>query len=176
MSTDKVIHPEVRIGHVHLNVSDLQRATGFYHGVLGFKIAIDGSAFGLKAVFLNAGDYHHHIALNTFTTEGAAPPPKGHTGLYHFAILYPDREQLVDAVRRLAAIEYPIDSAVDHGATVAIYLRDPDGNGIELSYDLPRNEWHDASGRPVVKAVPFDWHVLLEQQRATQGPLTYAAP
>jgi catechol 2,3-dioxygenase len=164
MSANNVIHPDVRIGHVHLNVSDLDRAAAFYHGVLGFKISADGRAFGLKAIFLNAGDYHHHIALNTFTTEGAAPPPKSHTGLYHFAVLYPNRAQLVDAVRRLCAIDYLIDSAVDHGGSLALYLRDPDGNGVELSYDLPRSEWFDAQGRPVMKADPFDWHELLEDE------------
>jgi catechol 2,3-dioxygenase len=169
MSADNVIHPDVRIGHVHLSLSDLDRATAFYHGVLGFKIAINGQAFGLNAVFLNAGDYHHHIALNTFTTKGAVPPPKGHTGLYHFAILYPSRAQLMDAVRRLAAIDYPIESAVDHGGSVAFYLRDPDDNGVELSYDLPRSEWFDAQGQPILKAVPFDWRALLEDEVALAG-------
>ena len=160
MST--TIHPDVRIGHVHLDVSNLERATAFYRDVLGFKVSINGPAFGLNAMFLNAGDYHHHIALNTFTTEGAAPPPKGNTGLFHFAILYPDRTEWVDALQRLVSINYPIDSAVDHGGTIALYLRDPDGIGIELSYDLPRPEWYDANGHFIVKAERFDWRELLE--------------
>lgn len=151
------------IGHVHLRVADLDRAMAFYRDVLGFSVTGYGPDFGLPVAFLAAGDYHHHIALNTVTSLGGSPPPVGHTSLHHVAILYPGREALGQAVQRLAEYGWPIDSAEDHGATISIYLNDPDGNGLELYYYQPRTNWFDESGRPVVKAEPFDWHSLLDR-------------
>ena len=155
-------HPDVRIGHVHLRVADLERATAFYRDVLGFTVTAYGPDVGLPGVaFLAAGGYHHHIGLNTWTSEGGEPPPEGHTGLYHFAIVYPERRELGSAVGRILQHGYPIDGAEDHGATVSVYLSDPDGNGIELYYDRPREKWFDPEGRPIVKAEPFDPRELL---------------
>ena len=132
------------------------------HDVLGFDVIAYGPDFGLPgAAFLAAGGYHHHIGLNTWTSESGTPPPDGHTGLHHFAIVYPDRRELGRAVRRLLDHGHPIDGAEDHGATVSVYLRDPDGNGIELYYDRPREEWFDPEGRPIVKAEAFDPRELL---------------
>lgn len=140
----ELLHSETRIGHVHLKVSDIDRALAFYEGVLGFEVT---SRLGDQVVFLSAGGYHHHIALNTWESKGSTPPPAGHTGLYHFAILFPSRKDLAAAVRRLKSAAYPIDGAADHGVSEAIYLTDPDGNGIELYVDRPREEWiHDANG------------------------------
>lgn len=153
-----------QIGHVHLRVADLDRAVEFYRDVLGFNVTGYGPDMGLPIAFLAAGDYHHHIGLNTFQSLGGTRPPEGHTGLYHVAILYPDQESLAEAVQRLVDHEWPIDSAEDHGATVSIYLNDPDGNGLELYYDRPREYWLDANGRPVIKAEQFDWHDLLDGQ------------
>src|SRR5690349_14555345 len=150
------LHPAVRIGHVRLRVAELERATAFYRDVLGFTVTIDGRTFGLQAVFLAAGDYHHHIALNTWVSAGGTPPPPGHTGLHHVALLYPDQHQLARAIQRLVDRDYPIDEARDHGGTVSVYLRDPDGNGIELYYDRPREEWFDAQGNWIFKAEAFD--------------------
>jgi len=156
-------HPDIRLGHVHLRVADLARATAFYRDVLGFDVTAYGPDFGIPgAAFLSSGGYHHHVGLNTWQSEGGSPPPDGHTGLYHFALLYPDRRGLGHAVRRLLDHGYPIDGAEDHGATVSVYLRDPDGNGIELYYDRPRSEWFDPQGNPVLKADPFDPRELLE--------------
>lgn len=149
---------ETRIGRVHLKVSDLARSTAFYRDVLGFAV----TAHGLPGTFLAAGTYHHHIALNTFEGAGITPPPKGHTGLYHFAILYPDLNALADAVRRLFDCGYPIDYGRDHGRTLSVYLKDPDGNVIELYYDRPRDRWHDERGRLVLKNEPFDVAELLD--------------
>ena len=132
------IHPNTRIGHVHLTVSDLDRALSFYRDVLGFEIT---SRYGRDAVFLSAGGYHHHIGLNTWAGRGAAAPPPGTTGLYHFAILYPDRRALAAAVRRVLDAGVPLEGASDHGVSEAIYLRDPDGNGVELYRDRPEGEW-----------------------------------
>ncbi|HKG95164.1 MAG TPA: VOC family protein [Gemmatimonadaceae bacterium] len=155
---------DVRVGHVHLRVADLARATAFYRDVLGFTVTVDGPAIGLQAVFLAAGDYHHHIALNTWLSAGGAPAPAGYTGLHHFALLYPDRPALARAMQRLVEHDYPLDGAADHGGTVSVYLRDPDGNGIELYYDRPREQWFDASGRPIVRNDPFDpRHLLLPE-------------
>ncbi|MEO8140430.1 MAG: VOC family protein, partial [Gemmatimonadota bacterium] len=136
--TDSSIHPQVGIGHVHLKVADLQRSLEFYRGVLGFTLT---QRFGSSAAFLSAGGYHHHIGLNTWESEGGSPPPAGSTGLYHVAILYPDRATLADALRRLLAAGIPLDGASDHGVSEALYLRDPDGNGVELYRDRPRSEW-----------------------------------
>jgi catechol 2,3-dioxygenase len=131
------IHPETRIGHVHLKVADLERALGFYCGVLGFELQLrlDGAAF------VSAGGYHHHLGLNTWESLGGSPPPPGTTGLYHTAILYPTRPALADALRRLVAARIPLDGASDHGVSEALYLRDPDENGVELYWDRPRDAW-----------------------------------
>ena len=159
------LHPDVRIGHIHLRVADLDRATTFYHDVLGFSVTANGVPYGLPAMFLAAGHYHHHIALNTFLSKGGTPAPFGHTGLHHVAILYPNRDELARAVQRLLDHDYPIDDARDHGATLSVYLQDPDGNGIELYYDLPREAWFDAQGNPVLKNEPFDLCDLLNESR-----------
>jgi catechol 2,3-dioxygenase len=128
----------VSIGHVHLKVADLERAIAFYSGVLGFEVT---ERWGPNAAFLSAGGYHHHLGLNTWQSRGGQPPPPGATGLFHAAILYPTRAALGDALRRLLAHGIPIDGASDHGVSEAIYLRDPDGNGLELYWDRPREQW-----------------------------------
>jgi catechol 2,3-dioxygenase len=151
MTTETSIHPAVRVGHVHLKVSDLDRSLAFYRDALGFTVTADARSVGVPAVFLAAGDYHHHIALNTFETQGAPAPPPRRTGLCHVAFLYPDRCELARAVERLRAHAVTIDHATDHGGTVAVYLEDPDGNGVELSYDRPRETWFDEFGRPVLR-------------------------
>lgn len=139
------IHPQARIGHVHLKVADIERALGFYCGVLGFALT---QRYGTAAAFVAAGGYHHHIGLNTWESAGGPPPPPGTTGLYHLAILYPDRPSLADALRRVEAAGLPLDGASDHGVSEALYLRDPDGNGVELYRDRPEAEWpRDAEGR-----------------------------
>jgi catechol 2,3-dioxygenase len=156
MSTQTTpIHPAVRVGHVHLKVADLDRSLAFYRDALGFELIADARHVGVDAVFLAAGDYHHHIAINTWESEGAAPPPAGHTGLYHVAFVYPGRRELVTAVLRLRELGHRIERYSDHGASVAVYLDDPDGNGIELYYDRPRDAWRDADGRPVLRADHF---------------------
>ena len=132
------IHPETRIGHVHLKVADLDRALAFYCGVLGFEIT---QRYGPSAAFISAGGYHHHIGLNTWESEGGSPPPQGTTGLYHLAILYPTRAALADALRRLIAANVPLEGASDHGVSEALYLRDPDQNGVELYWDRPQDLW-----------------------------------
>jgi catechol 2,3-dioxygenase len=132
------IHPNVRIGHVHLKVADLDRALAFYNGVVGLDIT---QHFGKSAAFLSAGGYHHHIGLNTWESQGGSPPPAGTTGLYHLAILYPTRAALADALRRLIAAKIPLEGAADHGVSEALYLRDPDGNGVELYWDRPQEMW-----------------------------------
>src|SRR5277367_6949830 len=132
------IDPGTRIGHVHLKVADIDRALAFYCGVLGFELM---QRIGPQAAFISAGGYHHHIGLNTWESRGGPPPPEGTTGLYHLAILYPTRAALADALRRLIAAEIPLDGASDHGVSEALYLRDPDGNGVELYWDRPRESW-----------------------------------
>jgi len=132
------IHPKVDIGHVHLKVADLERAITFYRDVLGFEVTI---RYGTEAVFLSAGGYHHHIGLNTWDSQGGQPPPQGTTGLYHFAIRYPTRAALADAFRRLRDAKISLEGASDHGVSEALYLRDPDGNGIELYWDRPSITW-----------------------------------
>lgn len=139
---DRHIDPRVEIGHVHLKVADLERSIAFYSGVLGFELM---QRMGSTAAFLSAGGYHHHIGLNTWESRNGKPPAPGTTGLYHFAIRYPDRASLADALRRLRAADVPLDGASDHGVSEALYLRDPDGNGIELYRDRPRDEWPRAS-------------------------------
>jgi catechol 2,3-dioxygenase len=132
------IDPGVRIGHVHLKVADLDRALAFYCGVLGFELM---QRYGAQAAFISAGGYHHHIGLNTWESQGGSPPPPGTTGLYHVAILYPTRAALADALVRLAEAGIPLDGASDHGVSEALYLRDPDGNGVELYWDRPHDQW-----------------------------------
>jgi catechol 2,3-dioxygenase len=153
---------DAKIGHVHLKVANLERATAFYRDLLGFKVTLYGPSIGLPAVFMAAGDYHHHVALNTFHSAGGTPPPVGHTGLYHFAIVYPDALSLARAVARILKCGHRIDEARDHGATLSVYFRDLDGNGIELYYDRPRDEWFDSHGRPIIKSEPFDVKQWLE--------------
>ena len=132
------IHPAVRIGHVHLKVADLERALGVYRDVLGFELM---QRFGAQAAFLSAGGYHHHIGLNTWESAGGRAPAPGTTGLYHVAILYPTRAELGDALQRLVKAGIALDGAADHGVSEALYLRDPDGNGVELYWDRPMENW-----------------------------------
>jgi len=162
MHTTEAIHPAARVGHVHLKVAHLDRAIAFYRDGLGLGVTADGRAMGIDAAFLAAGDYHHHIGLNTFESAGAEPPPPGATGLYHVALVYPDRRELGRAVRRLLDHGFAIDHGTDHGATVSVYLTDPDANGVELYYDRPRADWFHADGRPVLKNERFDHRALLD--------------
>jgi catechol 2,3-dioxygenase len=142
---EKTIDPNVRIGHVHLKVANLQRALDFYCGVLGYELT---QRYGEEAAFVSAGGYHHHIGLNTWESRDASPPPKGATGLYHFAILYPTRAALADALRRLMQANISLEGASDHGVSEALYLSDPDGNGIELYWDRPKELWpRDENGQ-----------------------------
>ena len=153
------IDPRTRIGHVHLTVSDLERSLAFYRDTLGFEVT---ARYGPDAVFLSAGGYHHHIGLNTWAGRGAPRPPEGSTGLYHFAILYPDRATLAEAVRRVLAHGIALEGASDHGVSEAIYLRDPDGNGIELYRDRPESEWPRApDGSIRMHTRPLDVHTLV---------------
>lgn len=155
------IDPRVDIGHVHLKVADLDRALAFYQGVLGFALT---QRLGRSAAFLSAGGYHHHIGLNTWESAGGAPPPRGATGLYHLAIRYPDRSSLADALRRLLAAGIALDGASDHGVSEALYLRDPDGNGVELYRDRPADDWpRDASGNLDMVSEPLDLRGLLAE-------------
>jgi catechol 2,3-dioxygenase len=158
MTTSAPVHPAVRVGHVHLNVADLDRAIAFYRDGLGFGLVADGRSVGIPAAFLAAGDYHHHIGLNTFETAGATPPQPGHTGLYHVAFLYPDVRELARAVRRLA--NPGLSPQPRHGsrARLSVYLEDPDGNGVELYVDLARDMWRDENGKPILRAdrVPIE--------------------
>jgi len=142
---EKTIDPNVHIGHVHLKVANLQRALDFYCGVLGFELT---QRYGEEAAFVSAGGYHHHIGLNTWETRDGSAPPKGSTGLYHFAILYPTRVALADALRRLMQANISLEGASDHGVSEALYLSDPDGNGIELYWDRPKELWpRDENGQ-----------------------------
>lgn len=155
------VHPATRIGHVHLKVADLERSLQFYCGVLGFQLT---QRYGRQAAFVSAGGYHHHIGLNTWESLGGKPPPRGSTGLFHVAILYPDRTQLADALRRLVKAGVEIDGASDHGVSEAIYLRDPDQNGIELYVDRPEAEWpRDARGELEMVTLPLDLEGLLRE-------------
>src|SRR5579872_5472608 len=148
------INPGVDIGHVHLKVADLERAIAFYCGVLGFEIT---QRIGSSAAFLSAGGYHHHIALNTWESLGGSPPPPHSTGLFHLAIRYPDRRALADALRRLRDAGVALDGASDHGVSEALYLRDPDENGVELYWDRPQEEWpHSADGQIEMFSAPLD--------------------
>ena len=136
------IHPETTIGHAHLTVADLDRSLAFYRDLLGFEVV---ARYGDSAVFLSAGGYHHHIALNTWAGKGALPPPPGRTGLYHVAILYPTRKELAGALKKLMDAEYPLTGTADHGVSEALYLDDPDGIGVELYADRPRASWKVAN-------------------------------
>jgi catechol 2,3-dioxygenase len=156
-SNPKPIDPGVTIGHVHLKVSDIDRSLAFYCGVLGFELMQRLP----QAAFISAGGYHHHIAINTWSSQGGSPPPRGTTGLYHAAILYPSRAALADALARLDRARYPLRGASDHGVSEAIYLDDPDGNGLELYRDRPRSEWpRDAEGRLALVSDPLDLDAL----------------
>jgi catechol 2,3-dioxygenase len=158
------IDPGVDIGHVHLKVSDLERALAFYSGVLGFQLT---QRYGSSAAFLSAGGYHHHIGLNTWESKGGSPPPPGTTGLYHVAIRYPTRAALADALRRLNAAGISLDGASDHGVSEALYLRDPDGNGIELYRDRPPEQWpRAADGSLAMDTRPLDLQGLLDEGEA----------
>ena len=160
----KPIHSQVRIGHVHLKVSDLERSLRFYRDVLGFTVT---ARVGGSAAFLSAGGYHHHLGLNTWESLGGSPPPAGATGLYHVAILYPARAELADALRRLIDAEVPLEGAADHGVSEAIYLRDPDGNGVELSCDRPMEAWpRTAAGTLAMKTEPLDLQALQRDKPA----------
>lgn len=155
-----VIPAGTDIGHVHLKVADLDRALRFYQGVLGFELT---QRYGTEAAFLAAGGYHHHIALNTWHSAGGSPPPPGATGLYHLAIRYPTRAALGTALRRLEQAGVRLDGASDHGVSEALYLRDPDGNGVELYWDRPRDEWpRDEAGKLAMGIRPLDLTSLLE--------------
>ncbi|MBS7813019.1 VOC family protein [Roseococcus pinisoli] len=151
---------ETRIGHVHLKVADIPRALAFWHGVLGLEVMIQGPS----VAFLSAGGYHHHIALNTWESLGGSPPPAGHTGLYHVAILYPDRASLAGVLQRVLAAGIQLEGASDHGVSEALYLRDPDGNGVELYRDRPREEWpKDDQGRMTMYTRRLDVSALLAE-------------
>ncbi len=159
IQTANPIAATTRIGHVHLKVADIDRALGFYHDVLGFDIVI---RMGDSAAFLSAGGYHHHIGMNTWESQGSQSPAPGTTGLYHVAILYQERAELADAVRRLIQAGIPIGGASDHGVSEAIYLDDPDGNGVELYWDRPREEWPlDADGNLTMFTKRLDIEGLL---------------
>ncbi|MCW1884163.1 VOC family protein [Luteolibacter flavescens] len=158
---DTVLDPRVRIGHVHLKVSDLERSIRFYRDVLGFQVM---QRFGDAAAFLSAGGYHHHIGLNTWESLGGSPPPPGRTGLYHTAILFPDRPELGKVLRRVLEAGIPLDGAADHGVSEAIYLRDPDQNGVELYRDRPQDEWpRQPDGGLAMFTRPLDLQKLLSE-------------
>ena len=158
-SANQPIHPRVRIGHVHLKVADLERAIAFYRDVLGFELT---QRYGRQAAFLSAGGYHHHIGLNTWESSGGSPPPPQSTGLYHLAIVYPTRAELADALRRLNRAGIPLEGASDHGVSEALYLRDPDGNGVELYWDRPKEQWpRSATGELKMLTEPLDLESLL---------------
>lgn len=155
------IDSDIRIGHVHLKVANLQRSLDFYCGVLGFELM---QRFGLQAAFISAGGYHHHIGLNTWESLGGQPPAPGTTGLYHVALLYPTHAALADALRRLQRANVPLDGAADHGVSEALYLHDPDGNGLELYRDRPREEWPRAvDGSVAMFTNPIDLAALLAE-------------
>jgi catechol 2,3-dioxygenase len=154
----------VRIGHVHLKVADLDRALGFYTGMLGFELM---QRYGNQAAFVSAGGYHHHIGLNTWESRGGSPPAPGTTGLYHVAILYPNRAALAGALQRLITANIPLDGASDHGVSEALYLRDPDGNGVELYWDRPEAQWpRNADGTLAMRTDRLDLKSLLAEAKA----------
>ena len=152
----------VRIGHVHLKVADLQRSLDFYCGVLGFQLM---QKYGMQAAFLSAGGYHHHLGLNTWESLGGHPPPRGSTGLFHTAILYPTRAALADALHRVLSAGIQLDGASDHGVSEALYLRDPDQNGVELYWDRPEADWpRDSNGGIAMFTKRLDVEELLKQR------------
>jgi len=162
MINEPTIHPQVRIGHVHLKVADLDRALAFYCGVLGFHIT---QRYGTGAVFISAGGYHHDIGMNTWESLGGSPPPPSSTGLFHLAILYPTRADLADALDRLIRAGIQLDGAADHGVSQALYLRDPDQNGVELYWDRPAAEWpRTAEGELQMFTHPLDLEELLRNK------------
>lgn len=161
MTTPHIAPPDARIGHVHLKVSDLDRALAFYSGILGFPLT---QRYGRDAAFLGAGGYHHHIGLNTWESKGGKPPAPGTTGLYHTAFLYPDRKALANVLKRLVEAGIQLDGAADHGVSEAIYLRDPDGNGVELYRDRDEADWpRDAAGNLAMFNAHLDLHKLLSE-------------
>jgi catechol 2,3-dioxygenase len=161
--SEEGIHPQVRIGHVHLKVADLDRSLRFYCGVLGFELT---QRYGPSAAFVSAGGYHHHIGLNTWESHGGPTPAPGTTGLYHLAILYPTRGELADALRRLVQASIPLDGAADHGVSEALYLRDPDQNGVELYWDRPRESWpRTETGELAMFTRRLDLNSLLAEAR-----------
>ena len=161
MMSGDAIHPDTHIGHVHLKVADLDRAVKFYRDVFGFEAQ---QYFGRSAAFLSAGGYHHHIGLNVWESRGGSPPPYGTTGLYHFAILFANRRELARALKRLLDLDVPIDGAADHGVSEAIYLRDPDGNGIEIYVDRDPSEWpRDGNGELRMVTEPLDFDSLMAE-------------
>lgn len=164
------LDPGVRIGHVHLKVADLERALRFYRGVLGFELT---QRYGTQAAFVSAGGYHHHIGLNTWESRGGPPPAPGNTGLYHVAILYPTRAALADALRRVLEAGVPLDGASDHGVSEALYLRDPDHNGVELYWDRPPGAWpRTPDGGLAMFTRRLDLNGLLNEGRADPSPAT----
>jgi catechol 2,3-dioxygenase len=167
-TSSRPVDANVRIGHVHLKVADLDRALGFYRDVLGFGLT---QRYGSQAAFLSAGGYHHHIGLNTWKSSGGSPPPAHATGLYHLAILYPTRTELADALRRLIEAGVPLEGASDHGVSEALYLRDPDGNGVELYWDRPKDEWpRTPDGELAMFTHPLDLEALLKELPDTSTP------
>lgn len=157
----EIIDPKTTIGHIHLKVSDLDRSINFYRDILGFQLM---TKIENSAAFLSAGGYHHHIGLNTWESEGGSPPPEGTTGLYHFAILVPDRKALAKVMKRLMDNDWPVEGAADHGVSEAIYIRDPDDNGIEIYADRPREKWeHDSKGNLKMKTEHLDIDNLLKE-------------
>ncbi len=159
--TNNTTHPQTRIGHVHLKVADLDRAIGFYRDVMGFDLQ---QKFGTQAAFLSAGGYHHHIGLNTWDSKNGTPPPRGHTGLFHVAFLYPDRPALAAVLRRVLNAGVSLDCAADHGVSEAVYFTDPDGNGIELYRDRAPQDWpRDSAGNLNMTNAPLDIEALLAQ-------------
>ena len=160
------IAPETRIGHVHLKVANLERALGFYCGVLGFELT---QRYGSQAAFISAGGYHHHIGLNTWESFGGSPPPPNCTGLFHLAVLYPTLATLADALRRLTAANIALDGASDHGVSEALYLHDPDDNGVELYWDRPREQWPSTpDGKLAMYTRALDLHGLLQAAQADE--------
>lgn len=153
------VAPDIRVGHVHLKVADLARATAFYHEVLGFEVT---QRYGTQAVFLSSGGYHHHVGLNTWQSRGGLPPAPGTTGLFHVAFLYPTKPALAQAVRRVLAAGVALEGAADHGVSLAVYLSDPDGNGVELYWDRPEADWpRDARGELAMVTEAFDLAAFL---------------
>jgi catechol 2,3-dioxygenase len=162
------VHPEVRVGHIHLKVADLERSLAFYHDLLGFEVM---QRMGNSAAFLSAGGYHHHIGLNTWESAGGTPPPPGTTGLYHVAFLYPNRLELARVFKKLLEAKYPLSGASDHGVSEALYLDDPDGNGVELYADRPQELYpRDSSGKLRMVTEALDWQGLLALLEAENVP------